>query len=216
MNDAETQLLKETAIQFERILDSAHEQEVHAFLETHHQLFDFLQDRGLIKSKFRLADAFIPDFISIGNDFSTNNLNSLVTFVEIERPNMPLFTKSGDPASGLTHAIRQVQNWKQWITNNRMYMQQVFGKIAAEELDRVNRSDNLKLSLRGVAHGFSDRYLVIAGRRNSMSVSDRILLSQMNDDLHRIKIITYDVLLDWLLMFISSADKFYYYRHRDF
>jgi hypothetical protein len=218
MLDSENPFLKDIAIQFERILDSAHEQEIHAFLETHPQLFNFLQDRGILKSKFRLADAFIPDFISIGADFSSNSLRSLITFVEIERSNMPLFTKSGDPTSGLTHAIRQVQNWKQWVTNNRMYMQQVFAKITTEELAKANDGDSWVIkSLRGVAHGFSDRYLVIAGRRNTMSVPDRILLSQMNDDLHGIKIITYDVLLEWLLSSISGADDLsFYHRHGNF
>jgi hypothetical protein len=40
------------------------------------------------------------------------------------------------------------------------------------------------------------RYLVIAGRRASMTIDDRLRLSQMNNDLQDIKIVTYDVLID--------------------
>jgi hypothetical protein len=62
--------------------------------------------------------------------------------------------------------------------------------------------------LRGLAEGgFSLRFIAIAGRRNTMTVADRILLAQMNDDLDGIEIITYDVLLDWLLDAIANFDN---------
>src|SRR5438477_153894 len=124
MADSDNQSIKDVAVQFETVLCSSDEQIVHTFLETQPELFGFLHDRGVIKSKFRLADAFTPDFVSFGSG-NGNDIRPRISFIEIERPTMPLFTKAGDPASGLTHAVRQVQNWKHWITNNRMYFQQI-------------------------------------------------------------------------------------------
>lgn len=218
MVDSDTQSIKDLAVRFEVVLGSTSEQEVHSFLENNPQIFGFLLggmrsrkyrlEGGIVKSKFRLADSYIPDFISIDSHPIPNDIRPLVTFIEIERPNILLFTKSGDPASGLTHAIRQVQNWKHWVTNHRMYFQQVILNILTEEFDRIEDNWLIDRSLRGIAEwGFSDRYLVIAGRRHTMTIRDRILLAQMNDDLHRIKIMTYDVLLDGLLSAIAGTSE---------
>ncbi len=215
MTESDNQAIKEIAVQFEMVLGSSDEQVVHSFLETHPELFGFLRDRGIIKSKFRLADAFIPDFISFGSGPSYNDIRPHISFIEIERSTMPLFTKAGDPASGLTHAIRQVQNWKHWITNNRMYFQQILANILAEEMRKIRKNWLIDQQFRGLQGdyglpgGFKDRYIVIAGRRNTMTVPDRILLAQMNDDLHGIQIITYDVLLDWMLSMVAGTDKKY-------
>jgi hypothetical protein len=214
MADSDNQSIKDVAVEFETVLGSSDEQVVHTFLETRPELFGFLHDDGVIKSKFRLADAFIPDFVSLGSGHG-NDVRPYISFIEIERPTMPLFTKAGDPASGLTHAVRQVQNWKHWVTNNRMYFQQILATILAEEMRKVKRNWRIDQRRRGLLGedglegGFKDRYLVIAGRRNTMSVPDRILLAQMNDDLHGIQIITYDVLLDWLLSTIAGTNKNY-------
>ncbi|MDQ3820454.1 MAG: DUF4263 domain-containing protein [Acidobacteriota bacterium] len=217
MTDSDIQSIKDVAVQFETVLGSSDEQVAHTFLETHPELFGFLRDWGMIKSKFRLADAFIPDFVSFGSGPSANDIRPYISFIEIECPTMQLFTKAGDPASGLTHAVRQVQNWKHWVTNNRMYFQQILANILAEEMSKVRKNWLIDQRLRGLQGeyglpgGFKDRYIVIAGRRNTMTVPDRILLAQMNDDLHGIQIITYDVLLDWLLSMIAGTDKNYPY-----
>lgn len=52
----------------------------------------------------------------------------MVQLVEIERADNTLFTNGGDPSSKLTHAIRQVQDWKLWIRDNRDYYQRQISK----------------------------------------------------------------------------------------
>ena len=41
--------------------------------------------------------------------------------VELERPQAKLFTAAGDPTKELTHAIRQIIDWRIWISRNRDY-----------------------------------------------------------------------------------------------
>lgn len=41
--------------------------------------------------------------------------------VEIERPQAPLFTAKGDPSAALTHALRQISDWRNWLSHNRDY-----------------------------------------------------------------------------------------------
>jgi hypothetical protein len=37
------------------------------------------------------------------------------TLIEIERSSYRLFTKNGDPSHQLTHALRQIADWRAWI-----------------------------------------------------------------------------------------------------
>ncbi|GAH81964.1 unnamed protein product [marine sediment metagenome] len=41
--------------------------------------------------------------------------------VELENPNAPMFTKQGDPSKQLTHAIRQILDWRAWLQRNQNY-----------------------------------------------------------------------------------------------
>lgn len=38
--------------------------------------------------------------------------------VELEHPNSPMFTSKGDPTKELTHAIRQIMDWRSWLQRN--------------------------------------------------------------------------------------------------
>ncbi|HKQ03875.1 MAG TPA: Shedu anti-phage system protein SduA domain-containing protein [Blastocatellia bacterium] len=201
-------------LNFETALQSGHEEAIQVFLEEHPIFLGFLGWHGIVKSKFRLADAFIPDFISIGSYPFSNRPQPLVTFIEIERADMPLFTKSGDPTSFLTHAIRQVQDWKRWVTDNRMYLKAQLQIILTEETPQIFDEDNRYMreeSSKGIAYGFIDRYLVIAGRRSSTKISDRLLLGQMNDDFQDIRIMTYDALIEGVLIQLRhhKRDRFW-------
>jgi hypothetical protein len=99
---------------FESVLNSSKEQDIHIFLDKNHDLLKFNTYGGFVSSKFKLADKYIPDFVTI--EHMIQALNTPITFIEIERANKKLFTKSGDPTSFLTHAVRQVQDWKAWIS----------------------------------------------------------------------------------------------------
>ena len=99
--------------------------------------------------------------------------------VELESPRTSLFTKAGNPTATLTHAIRQIMNWRTWLTNNLSYA------------TRPESEDGLGLSkLRSDVEG-----LILIGRRSKLSDSDNALRSQMSHDLN-IAIHTYDYILD--------------------
>jgi hypothetical protein len=202
MKRTEGKALETLAGEFGRVLLDPSEQNIHAFIEQHPQLLGFMHWDGFVKSKFRLAEVFVPDFLVVGLEPYSNVPRPLVTFIEVERSTEALFTKSGDPTSFLTHAIRQVQDWKRWVADNRTYLQTVLHRLIAQEIPAeqgdypTGGREDIR---RSIAHGFHDRYLVIAGRRDPMRLEDQLLLAQMNRDLHEIRIITYDVLLDGVL-----------------
>ena len=195
--------IEEALIAFEGALASGTEEEIHQFLENHPLFLDVLKYDGFLKSKFRLADAYIPDFVTVAAQRMSQRIEPVVTFIEIERANGSLFTKAGDPSSFLTHAVRQVQDWKRWVSENRTYLHTHLQKVILEEFERdqEEESDHSRRYHRermtvGITHGFKDRYLVVAGRRQSMTVAERIRLTQMNDDLQDVRIITYDALIE--------------------
>lgn len=41
--------------------------------------------------------------------------------VELERPQAKLFTQKGDPSAELNHALRQISDWREWLSQNRDY-----------------------------------------------------------------------------------------------
>lgn len=41
--------------------------------------------------------------------------------VELERPQAKMFKKNGDPSADLTHALRQISDWRDWLSHNRDY-----------------------------------------------------------------------------------------------
>ena len=215
------ELSETTAVEFEAVLQSHREESIHTFLARHTPLVGLVTWGGFIRSKFRLADAFVPDFLAVGIEPLSNSPIARAVFIEIERADVALFTRTGDPSSSLTHAIRQVQDWKLWTRDNRQYLQQTLQRIAADDTEAVahRRADAVDRFLSDgsrflgcLSHGFTDRYLIVCGRRATMSVTDRLRLSQMNEDLQRIKIITYDVLMDALIRALAVQGGMYPYR----
>lgn len=41
--------------------------------------------------------------------------------VELKRPQAKIFTAKGDPSAALTHALRQIDDWRDWLSRNRDY-----------------------------------------------------------------------------------------------
>lgn len=180
--------------QFDAALQACKEQDIHAFFEGNIEAFEFVCPRGLVVSKMPLGSSFVTDFTLIVEDLDSNDPTPVATLVEIERADIRLFTKTGDPTAQLTHAIRQVQNWKRWVTTNRsFFIDEIQRYLEEEPIDEIHSSTRDRLIRELAACGMHDRYLVIAGRREDMSREDRLLLGQMNLDLQGIGVISYDV-----------------------
>lgn len=205
-------ITSQLVLDFAAAIDAGSEQVIHSFIQDNPHILDFVCWDGLLRSKFRLADAFIPDFLAIGIVPWSNRLMPLVTFVEIERANEALFTKAGDPTAFLTHAIRQVYDWQQWVLDNRSYVQKLIHReikseqTVNESIGRVQRVWDRRLDDDADLR-FEDRYLIIAGRREGMTASDAVRLFQLEQSAKALKIMTYDAILEGLFRSLERRDR---------
>ncbi|MDF2627832.1 MAG: hypothetical protein K0R39_1663 [Symbiobacteriaceae bacterium] len=149
---------------FERLLDSCPREElIQEFLTKHTVLLAPTANRVL--TKIPLGSEYVTDFV-------IEDPGERYTLVEIERPDLSVFTRAGNPSSSLTHAQRQVEDWRQWVHDNVGY--------ARNTLPNINEP----------------RALVVIGRRGTIGESGRKLLARKNAEHPNIQIITYDDLMD--------------------
>ncbi|MES1242112.1 MAG: Shedu anti-phage system protein SduA domain-containing protein [Acidobacteriota bacterium] len=208
---------------FEAVLKNGSEEDVQQFLIANDILLDgFSEYGGVIKlSKVKLGAEHVTDFVLLhAVPKYSNSRRPGITLVEIERPDCPLFTKSGDPAAALTHAIRQTQDWSMWIQANRDYasktIQQSLEKLVKKQqvnamgrLSAVFDNGEVEEAADCMARvGFGERYLIIAGRRHSLSMLDRLRLERLNEESRQTSIVTYDDLLDRFLRRVRWARQF--------
>jgi len=125
--------------------------------------------------KKKLGSEYVTDFVigerhSFGFDWVA---------VELESPKSRMFTKEGNPTKQLTHAIKQIQDWRAWLKRNQDY--------AARELVKGG------LGLTDIDSNIPG--MILIGRRNADDSTDE-LRRQMVQDL-KIKIHSYDSLVEW-------------------
>ena len=72
--------------------------------------------RWVIPSQ-RLGCEYVTDFL--GAERSSVGFEWYA--VELESPKAKMFTKAGDPSCRLTHAIRQIDDWRAWLRVNQNY-----------------------------------------------------------------------------------------------
>jgi hypothetical protein len=130
---------------------------------------------GWVVPQKRLGSEFVTDFL-IAEQLSPGYYWQAV---ELESPRAAMFTKAGDPARYLVHAIRQIQDWRAWLTTNQSYAARSRGENG---LGLLQISPNLP-------------GLILIGRRGAVAYSTHARRRQMRDDL-RIEIRSYDSLLD--------------------
>ena len=100
---------------------SVTESDLHRFLADHAGLF-FGQESVVI-SRADLGSDYEVDLVIAGDEAS---YGIDYTFVEIESPRTPPYTRSGDPSARLSHAIQQVLNWKAWLKRHRGHVRKFF------------------------------------------------------------------------------------------
>ena len=140
------------------------EEPVHQFLKQHPELLCPTSDHHWSKLPFgeRVSD-FV--FREPYNDYQ---------LVEIEAPIRELFRKDGQQREELTHAINQIADWVQYVTNNKQKVE--------EELGLVGISTN-------------PRSLVVIGRSASLSEENRRKLVTLQAQHSKLRILTYDDLI---------------------
>jgi hypothetical protein len=123
----------------------------------------------------RLGAELVPDFLLAEGC----SIGLMWVAVELESPTARLFTKQGDPTATLVHAIRQVHDWRAWLTQNGDYASRPKEKSGLGFVD-----------IDGSIPG-----LILLGRRESQDPATRDRRRQMMKD-SRIAIHSYDWLLE--------------------
>ena len=105
---------------FEGALDGARdERDIQRFLEGHpRMLIQQISGHGawVIPQK-ALGSEHVTDFL-----IAQKSSGGFVWYaVELERPQAKVFNKNGDPSAALNHALRQIGDWRDWLSNNRDY-----------------------------------------------------------------------------------------------
>ncbi len=215
MEDEETasaRRIRSVLMELDRCLQGS-EEEVHRFLWSNAFLLDLFYEGGYALSKCPLGNSFVTDFVVLGYRTWTNDVGIHATLIELEKPSRKLFTKAGDPAAVLTHALRQVQDWKAWHSRNGEYFRHTVESFMTEDL-AASRKIRSTRSLSGlysemlssVMHErLSCSFRIIAGRRADLSLGDRIRLDEMNNSLNGITIMTYDALLEGWMRRLGSV-----------
>ena len=149
--------------EFELALDSQLREEEYQLLLKHNPVFvDPLASDVL--DKHRLGDDLITDFV-------VTTLQGQYILVEIEKPQDPIFTTSGDFSSKFSHAFGQVIDFIEWIESNISYAQKKLPGISAPK---------------GV---------LIMGRSQNMSELEIKKLRRFNRNSNSIEVFTYDDVL---------------------
>ena len=163
------------------------ERKIHAFLKEHPFLVlngvfggTVALERVRLYSELKFGAEFVADFAMA----QTDSDGTRWTFIELESPQAPLFTKSGDPTKQLTHGLRQMHDWSAWLKDNQAYasktLEKYYGKVA-----------------HAWGWGFERQsaFLLVIGREEMLTKKTRRLKAEMNDRDPRQQIATYDRLM---------------------
>jgi hypothetical protein len=122
--------------------------------------------------------------------------------VEVEPPNVPLYTKKGVPHARLAGAIKQIEDWKSFETTRRV--------VVIDELEKSfkNREliwgksrvviENTGKRLHDPAVWLQFYYHIVIGRRHALS-PDETRRKAAAFTHNRIDIMTFDRLLEYAL-----------------
>jgi hypothetical protein len=134
----------------------------------------------------RLGEKHITDFVL--GEF--NSLGYHWYPVELESPLARLFTRAGDPTKALTHAIRQIQDWRSWLNQNLDYARRPRDE-GGLELKKI-RSD--------------PKGIIFIGRRHMLTSDTQARREQMSHEL-QIDIHTFDHLFDTAQSWLNHISK---------
>jgi len=121
-----------------------------------------------------LGGSLHPDFLIAGKD----SAGFWWYGVELESPKYHMFTKAGDPTKELSHAIRQIEDWRNWLTKNIGF--------ARDELGYMHIDGDLPC-------------YVIIGRRDEEILDRETLLLRQRAVMKRDKDVLFLHHFEWLL-----------------
>lgn len=103
---------------------SKKEQHYRSFLAQHPAFFfHYFDATYFVLTEIRLGGDLTIDFV-VGTDLESRGF--MYELIEIESPHVAPFTRSGDPSARLSHAIRQVTDWKAWLRRDLQRTRDLF------------------------------------------------------------------------------------------
>ncbi len=150
-------------IEFESLLNGP-EEPVHQFIKKHPELLCQTYDK--FWSKLPFGERF--------SDFVFREAHNDYLLVEIEAPIRELFRKDGQQRQELTHAIKQISDWVEYIEDNKTEVEKSLGLIGIST---------------------SPRRLVVIGRSAALTDENRRAITTIQNAHNKLRILTYDDLL---------------------
>ena len=154
---------------------SVQEKQLHEFLINNPISFDSYG--SCMMSEVRLGREYRIDLVI---QYKLDDKQMLL--VELERANLPIFTKSGRFRSHVTHAVQQVEDWLQWWR---------------EHPNEIPKALDSSIPPQG---------LVVIGRNIDLDEKDKKRLANINSN-RLVKVITYDDLLNRIEALIQSLES---------
>lgn len=178
LNNEARHFIKRTERQWRKLLhQNLREEEYHSYLSEYAGLFfGDTYTVPIVISKLRLCPELTTDFIVAREQYSYGLTFELI---EIETPHCTPLTRNGDYSSRLSHAVRQIQDWKKWIRENRPLAKSLFPSVGT----RYYRHPNFTFTI------------IIGNRENT-----REWLEKRNEfaDQLRINIRSFDLMTEFL------------------
>ncbi len=169
------------------------EEDLQKCLERHPDIWRFLvATKPQVVNKMPLGHDMVTDFVVFGAAPWSQSQMPTATFVEIERADAKMFTAKGDAARELTHGLGQLRDWKRWIGDHKQEVREYLLEHTALSWERHGFEGEYGMP----PFGFEDRYLLVIGRRASMTSAQRFQLHKLCEDTPKTTIVTFDMLLD--------------------
>ena len=183
----------------DELLDNSKEEILQQYLEQHKKILiaAFGQPEwvyNFVLPKFKFGSDYISDFVV----FTGQSYSYWIKLIELEPSTSQVFTKQGDYAQRLNHAIKQVDEWSDWIKRNEPYFRDCLQKALQKEYPSF--SETLDYTRRFIVSS-----KIVIGRRATLSVDDNKRRAQEYEK-SNLDIITYDRLVD-IEQKITQTDK---------
>ena len=149
------------------------EEEILKFLLNHPFMLSLDVEQLLYKPK--LSEEYIPDFI-----IKTSKRKFLV--VEVEHPQVRLFTKRMDETKELRKARTQIEEYLSFIRNNLLYLRTKYPELSAENVQG----------------------LIVIGLSNTLTEKEKQRLNQLNYTFKDYQVKTFDELAEELITFLKN------------
>ena len=173
----------------DELLDNSKEEILQQYVEQHKKILiaAFGQPEwvyNFVLPKFKFGSDYIRDFVV----FTGQSYSYWIKLIELEPSTSQVFTKQGDYAQRLNHAIKQVDEWSDWIKRNEPYFRDCLQKALQKEYPSF--SETLDYTRRFIVSS-----KIVIGRRATLSVDDNKRRAQEYEK-SNLDIITYDRLVD--------------------